>query len=113
MGAWHSQPWQMPSCFARPLPPHYGHVIGQKGGQLVDVEAKELQRHAALMKDRRAELYFGRRTVDGRIHKLVLEVGVDLDRVLAYFGVQALHDIAATDFQRVIRSLEKRRAAAA
>lgn len=48
-----------------------------------------------------------------QIHKLVLEVGVDLDRVLAYFGVQALHDIAATDFQRVIRSLEKRRAAAA
>ncbi|MDP3519897.1 MAG: DUF1071 domain-containing protein [Hydrogenophaga sp.] len=48
-----------------------------------------------------------------QIHKLVLEVGVDLDRVLAYFGVQALQDIAATDFQRVIRSLEKRRAAAA
>lgn len=48
-----------------------------------------------------------------QIHKLVLEVGVDLDRMLAYFGVQALQDIAATDFQRVIRSLEKRRAAAA
>lgn len=48
-----------------------------------------------------------------QIHKLVLEVGVDLDRVLAYFGAQALQDIAATDFQRVIRSLEKRRAAAA
>lgn len=47
------------------------------------------------------------------IHKLVLEVGVDLDRLLAYFGVQTLQDIAATDFQRVIRSLEKRRAAAA
>lgn len=48
-----------------------------------------------------------------QIHKLVLEIGVDLDRLLAYFGVQALQDIAATDFQRVIRSLEKRRAAAA
>ncbi|MFC7411409.1 DUF1071 domain-containing protein [Hydrogenophaga atypica] len=47
------------------------------------------------------------------IHKLVLEVGVDLDRVLAYFGVHALQDIAATDFLRVIRSLEKRRAAVA
>ncbi len=48
-----------------------------------------------------------------QIHKLVLETGVDLDRLLAYFGVKALQDIAATDFQRVIRSLEKRRAAAA
>ncbi len=53
------------------------------------------------------------RAQQNQIHKLVLEVGVDLDRLLAYFGVQALQDIAATDFQRVIRSLEKRRATAA
>jgi hypothetical protein len=46
-----------------------------------------------------------------QIHKLALEVGISLDRVLGYFGVSALTEIAATDFLRVIRSLEKRRAA--
>lgn len=46
-----------------------------------------------------------------QIHKLAVEVGVSLERVLAYFGVKELKDIAATDFLRVIRSLEKRRAA--
>ena len=33
-------------------------------------------------------------------------------RVLSYFGVAELKDIAASDFLRVIRSLEKRRKAA-
>ena len=47
-----------------------------------------------------------------QIHKLAIEVGVSLDRVLAYFGVAGLKDIAASDFLRVIRSLEKRRQAA-
>ena len=47
-----------------------------------------------------------------QIHKLAIEVGVSLDRVLAYFGVAELGDIAANDFLRVIRSLEKRRQAA-
>ena len=47
-----------------------------------------------------------------QIHKLAIEVGVSLDRVLAYFGVAELADIAANDFLRVIRSLEKRRQAA-
>lgn len=46
-----------------------------------------------------------------QIHKLALEVGISLDRVLAYFNVPALSEIAAVDYLRVIRSLEKRRAA--
>ena len=46
-----------------------------------------------------------------QIHKLALEVGISLDRVLGYFGVSALTEIAAADFLRVIRSLEKKRAA--
>jgi len=44
-----------------------------------------------------------------QIHKLALEVGVELTRGLTYFGVRELHEIAATDFVRVLRSLEKRR----
>ena len=47
-----------------------------------------------------------------QIHKLAIEVGVELARVLSYFGVQSLADIPATDFLRVLRSLEKRRQAA-
>lgn len=46
------------------------------------------------------------------IHKLANEVGISLDRVLSYFGVSELPAIAASDFVRVIRSLEKRRQAA-
>lgn len=45
------------------------------------------------------------------IHKLALEVGISLDRVLTYFGVTSLAEIAASDFPRVIRSMEKKRAA--
>ena len=44
-----------------------------------------------------------------QIHKLAMEVGVSLERVLAYFGVTALQDIPAREFTRVVRSLEKRR----
>ena len=47
-----------------------------------------------------------------QIHKLAIEVGVSLDRVLSYFGVAELKDIAASDFLCVVRSLEKRRQAA-
>ena len=47
-----------------------------------------------------------------QIHKLVIEAGVELDRMLNYFGVQELKDIPATDFLRVVRSLEQRRSAA-
>ena len=46
-----------------------------------------------------------------QIQKLAIEVGVALERVLDYFGARELQDIAATDFLRVIRSLENRRAA--
>lgn len=52
------------------------------------------------------------RAQQAHIHKLALEVGISLERVLTYFGVRGLQDIAATDFLRVVRSLEKRRAAA-
>lgn len=47
-----------------------------------------------------------------QIHKLAVEVGVTLEKLLTYFGARELKDIAATDFLRVIRSLEKRRASA-
>lgn len=46
-----------------------------------------------------------------QIHKLALEVGISLERVLAYFQVTSLAEIAASDFQRVMRSMEKKRAA--
>lgn len=46
-----------------------------------------------------------------QIQKLAVDVGVELSRVLAYFGVRELQQIEATDYQRVLRSLEKRRAA--
>jgi len=47
-----------------------------------------------------------------QIHKLAIEVRIELARVLSYFGVNSLKDIPATDFERVVRSLEKRRNAA-
>ena len=47
-----------------------------------------------------------------QIHKLSIEVGIGLNRVLAYFNVRSLDEIPATDFQRVMRSLENRRQAA-
>ena len=47
-----------------------------------------------------------------QIHKLAIAVGVEPARVLSYFGVQSLAAIPATDFLRVLRSLEKRRQAA-
>ena len=46
------------------------------------------------------------------IARVATEVGVDLPQLLAYFGVNELGEIAAADFQRVMRSLQKRRAAA-
>ena len=49
------------------------------------------------------------RSQQAHIQKLAVEVGVSLERVLSYFGVANLADIAATDFLRVVRSLEKRR----
>ena len=45
------------------------------------------------------------------IRKLADEVGVELARVVEYFGVKDVADIASADYLRVVRSLEKRRAA--
>jgi hypothetical protein len=46
-----------------------------------------------------------------KIKKLIDETGADLDRLLAYFQVDKLADIRGSQFERVIRSLEHRRAA--
>lgn len=45
------------------------------------------------------------------IHKLVVETGTELKRLLAHFGVDQLKDLPAVEFIRVVRSLEQRRAA--
>jgi Protein of unknown function (DUF1071) len=45
------------------------------------------------------------------IHKLVVETGTELKRLLAHFGVDQLKDLPAAEFIRVVRSLEQRRAA--
>ena len=45
------------------------------------------------------------------ITRLAADVGIELPRVLEFFGVRELGEIASADFVRVIRSLEKRRAA--
>jgi LysM repeat protein len=45
------------------------------------------------------------------IRKLAEEVGVELSRVVGYFGVKDVAEIAVADYLRVVRSLEKRRAA--
>lgn len=46
-----------------------------------------------------------------QITTLLAETGAELERLLAYFHVQQLEQIKASDFPRVIRSLEHRRAA--
>lgn len=48
-----------------------------------------------------------------QIHRLVVELGVDMRRMLDHFGVRQLADISQEMFPRVIRSLERRRAQAA
>lgn len=48
-----------------------------------------------------------------QIHRLVIELGVDMRRMLDYFGVRELADIPVEMFSRVVRSLEKKRAQAA
>lgn len=45
------------------------------------------------------------------IRRLALEVGTDIERVIGHFGVSALQEIGVEDYLRVVRSLEKRRAA--
>lgn len=55
-------------------------------------------------------------TINGRqqaqIHRLVIEAGMELNRLLEHFGLDNLKDLRAAEFTRVVRSLEKRRAAA-
>ena len=46
-----------------------------------------------------------------QIKTLLAETGAELERLLAYFHVDRLEQIKASDFRRVIRSLEHRRAA--
>ena len=48
----------------------------------------------------------------GQIHRLLIETGTELNRLLAHFGVDSLKNLPAAEFGRVVRSLEKRRAAA-
>lgn len=50
-------------------------------------------------------------TQQATIRRVAAEVGVEVSRMLDYFGVSSLSEIASTDYQRVLRSLEKRRAA--
>ena len=55
------------------------------------------------------------KTVSGlqqaQIHKLVVETGTELNRLLEHFGIAKLQDLPVAEFTRVVRSLEKRRAA--
>jgi hypothetical protein len=46
-----------------------------------------------------------------QIERLLSETGAERSKLLAYFGVETLAEIAVTDYPRVVRSLEKRRAA--
>ena len=46
-----------------------------------------------------------------QIERLLSETGSDRVKLLAYFAVETLAEIAVTDYPRVVRSLEKRRAA--
>ena len=46
-----------------------------------------------------------------QLQRLAAEVGCDIARVLDYFGISQLKDLPMSEFQRAVRSLEKRRAA--
>ena len=47
----------------------------------------------------------------GQLKRLIIETGIDMARLFEFWGVQSLKDIRTADFPRVLRSLEKRRAA--
>lgn len=53
------------------------------------------------------------RAQQAQLHRLVIETGVELSRMLDYFCVRSLGEITQANFPRVLRSLEKRRASAA
>ncbi len=46
-----------------------------------------------------------------QVHKLVIETGTDLNRLLAHFGIGSLNELPVAEYIRVVRSLESRRAA--
>lgn len=46
-----------------------------------------------------------------QIMKLVIETGTELQRLLAHFGIGNLRELPVAEFNRVVRSLESRRAA--
>lgn len=46
-----------------------------------------------------------------QIHKLVIETGTELNRLLAHFGIGSLNELPVAEYMRVVRSLESRRAA--
>ena len=46
-----------------------------------------------------------------QIERLLTETGSEREKLLTYFGVEALAEIIVADYPRVIRSLEKRRSA--
>ena len=47
-----------------------------------------------------------------QIQRLLVQTGSDLQRLLDHFGVASLRDLPSSEFTRVVRSLENRRAAA-
>ena len=53
------------------------------------------------------------RAQQAQVHRLVMEVGVDLRHMLDFFGARTMADITVEQLPRVIRSLEKRRPRAA
>ena len=46
-----------------------------------------------------------------QIHKLVVQTGTDLSRLLEHFSIAKLADLPTAEFVRVVRTLENRRAA--
>ena len=91
-------------------------VVAANDHEPVDVPVEPLPARPTLVSDRRPVKRGDTgdrisKAQQAQVHKLALEVGISLDRVLGYFSVSALTEIAAVDFLRVIRSLEKRRAA--
>ena len=98
-------------CAREDLPQPVGEAANDPGSQAPGQEPPSLDpdRHPVQRPNGSKRITKAQQTL---IHRLAIEVGVSLDRVLAYFGVTGLQDITPQDFPRVIRSLEKRRQAA-
>ncbi len=45
----------------------------------------------------------------GYVNKLIKETGTEVQKVLDYFGIERIEDIAKSEASRVIRSLEQSR----